>query len=75
MKVKMDKFNENVSSVDAKRRLVFLMTYEDLRQKIEDKKRKDLHVDKVKSIMKMIVARARHVRFFQFRKSYILRKM
>ena len=32
------------------------MTYEDLRQKIEDKKRRDYVLEKVKSIMKMIVA-------------------
>ena len=40
MDLKMDKFNEKTSSVDAKPRLVFLMTYEDLLRMYEERQKK-----------------------------------
>ena len=40
MDLKMDKFNEKTSSVDAKPRLVFLMTYEDLIRMYEERQKK-----------------------------------
>ena len=40
MNLKMDKFNEKTSSVDAKPRLVFLMTYEDLIRMYEERQKK-----------------------------------
>ena len=53
MNLKINKFNEKITSVNAKPRLVFLMTYEDLVRMYEEKQKKKKTMKHVTSGFKL----------------------
>ena len=53
MNLKLDKFNEKITSVDAKPRLVFLMTYEELVKMYVDRQKKKQKMKHITSGFKL----------------------